>query len=322
MIAVNPVHCAHESRTGWGKDKNGKQRFRCKVCGKTFVERVHNPLGNMRLDADRAARAVEDLMEGMSVRSTHRRNGMSRTTFLRMLLEVGENCDRLLRDKIQGVEVSDVEVDEIWSFVHCKEKIRERRDLSEEFGDVWVFTAIEANTKLLLAHQTGKRDGDTAYGFLRQLKHSVGTSRFQITTDGYNAYRHGVPFIFYGQVDFAQIRKEYRGGQNTHRYSPGTIVKTKKIVRLGDPDYDRICTSHVERFNLTVRTQMRRYTRLASGHSKSLRHHAAAVSLFVAYYNFCRPHMSLGGRTPAMASSLTGHRWSAVELLTNASACH
>ena len=166
-----------------------------------------------------------------------------------LILLVGENCQRLLDATVKGVEVKDVQLDEIWSFVGMKEKTRVSRGYSPEFGDSWTFIAIERETKLILAHQVGQRDSDTCWAFLMKMKSAIGNGRFQLTTDGLKAYTNNVPFAFQSQVDFAQLIKIYSSTQETTRYSPAKIISTEKLPIFGEPEEDRISTSHIERFN-------------------------------------------------------------------------
>src|SRR3954467_11868442 len=195
-----------------------------------------------------------------------------------------------------------------------KEKERVARGKSPEFGDSWTFYGISEN-KLILAHLVGQRDSDTCWAFLMKMKSAIGRGRFQLTTDGLAAYRQNVPFAFQSQVDFAVLIKNYASTQETTRYSPAKITNIEKLPMFGDCDEDKISTSYIERFNLTVRMSLRRFTRLTNGHSKSLRHHTAMQALFVAWYNFCRKHETLKGATPAMASGLTASAWTIKDLL-------
>src|SRR5579871_1101954 len=194
------IACQHETRHKHGLNKCGNQRYKCATCGKTFVE--EGPLGEMRLDPDKAAMAIRLMLEGMSVRSVQRLTGLCRQTLADLILVVGENCQRLLTEKVRGVEVNELQLDEIWSFVGMKEKQRLARQRSPEYGDSWTFIGIERTTKLILAHQVGQRSNETCWEFLCKLKNAVGKGRFQLTTDGLRAYKLNVPFAFGMQVDF------------------------------------------------------------------------------------------------------------------------
>jgi transposase-like protein/IS1 family transposase len=317
-LAMIVISCQHESKKKHGHDRKGNQRFRCLGCGKTWVEETTKPIGDMRISMKDAAIALGMLLEGMSIRATCRLTGLNRHTINDLILLAGENCQRLLDSKIQKVEAKDVQADEIWSFVGMKEKQRVARNRSLECGDSWTFIAIERETKLILAHKVGQRDNDTCWSFLLTPKRAIGTDRFQLTTDGLRAYTNNVPFAFGMQVDFAQLIKSYSSTQEQTRYSPATIISAEKIPMFGSPDDDRISTSHIERFNLTVRMHNRRHTRLTNAHSKSLKHHVAMQAIFVAWYNFCRKHETLKGKTPAMASGLADDAWTICELLESA----
>lgn len=309
--------CTHDSKKKHGKDRNGNQRTRCLLCGQTFVERGPKPIGDMRIKTKDAATVLGMLLEGMSIRACERITGINRDTICRLIKTAGENCQALFDSMVVDVPVSDIQCDEIWSFVGMKEKTKLAREYGDEVGDSWTFIAIERNTKLILAHKVGLRDLPTCLDFLRDLKRAT-SGRFQVSTDGLNVYTNNVPFELGGRVDFAQLIKVYSGSQDTTRYSPARIIDAEKVPRFGNPDWDRICTSHIERANLTVRMQLRRFTRLTNAHSKCLKHHTAMQAVFFAWYNFCRGHESLKGKTPAMVSGLAEKRWTIKELLERA----
>ena len=311
--------CQHNETKKHGKDRKGSQRFRCKLCGQTWVEDTPKPLGDMRISLKDACTVLGMLLEGMSIRAASRLTGLDRNTIHDLILVVGENCQRLM-DSIEGVEVSDVEVDETWSFIGLKEKRRAIRGYSaEEFGDSWTWIAIEANTKLVLAYRVGGRDADTCWAFLGRLRDAT-VGRFQLSSDGLAAYRLSVPFVLRDRVDYGQLVKNYASTQTTTRYSPAQIISAEKKARFGRPDHKRICTSHVERLNLSLRMHLRRFTRLTNGHSKSLKHHEAMQAIFFAWYNWCRVHETIK-QTPAVASGLADKAWTISELLQQATEC-
>jgi transposase-like protein/IS1 family transposase len=308
------ISCPHETLHKHGKDRLGNQRYKCAACGMTFVDEKVKPLGVLRIDPKAATTALSLLLEGMSIRSVQRLTGLCRDTLADLILHVGGNCERFLEKAVRSVPVQDVQMDEIWSFVSMKEKTRKTRDRAAEFGDSWTFIAIERQTKLVLCYEIGQRNNDTAVAALRKLSNAT-TGRFQLTTDGLAAYSLNVPFVLGTRVDFGQLFKTYASEQTQTRYSPATIISCEKKVAFGNPDEALISTSIIERFNLTLRMVLRRFTRLTNAHSKSLTHHSAMQAIFFAWYNFCRKHETLKGETPAMASGLTGRPWTVKELL-------
>lgn len=308
--------CRHEHTKRHGKDRNGNQRLRCQVCGKTWIESRPKPLGEMRIPLNRAVFCIRLLMEGNSIRSVERLTDTHRDTIMRLVVLVGERCQRFLEETIHKVPVNDVQADEIWGFVGCKKKTQDRLGKDEEFGDAYCYTAIERHTKLLLAWELGKRTPSTTQRFADKLGRAT-TGRFQLTTDGYHPYREAMLFALAGRLDFAQLKKVYAsvsGNAAAVRYSPGDIVDIDVHVVCGHPEDDRICTSHAERMNLSIRMGIRRMSRLTNAFSKKWENHEAALALFFAYYNFCRVHSTIK-TTPAVAAGLTDHVWSVKELL-------
>jgi IS1 family transposase/transposase-like protein len=309
--------CSHESSKKHGKDRNGNQRHRCLICGKTFIDAEPKPLGDMRIEMKDAVLALNLLLEGMSIRAVERLTSIHRDTICNLILVVGANCQRLL-DSIRDVEATDVQCDEIWSFVGMKEKQRIGGRFTGDEGNSWTFIAIDRETKLILAHEVGQRDNETCGMFLRKLRAAT-SGRLQLSTDGLAAYTLGVPFTFQGRVDFGQLIKNFGGGNNSGRYSPARLSSAEKRPMYGAPDHDRICTSHIERFNLTLRMNVRRFTRLTNAHSKSLKHHAAMQAIFFAFYNFVRKHEAIK-TTPAVAAGLAAAQWSLKDLIQRAGA--
>jgi transposase-like protein/IS1 family transposase len=300
-----------------GKDRAGDQRYRCLSCGKTFTEPKQKPLGDMILAEDKALSVLAHLVEGCSIRSTERLTGVHRDTILKLLVVVGEKCERLMDERIKGLRVSQVQCDEQWQYIGMKQKTKNRKGIEDSsLGDSWVFTAIERSTKLILRWHLGKRTEADTIAFTEKLAHAT-EGNFQVTTDGFKPYEHAIVVSLGAQhVDFAQLVKIYAAKQeNETRYSPSECIGAHKVAIYGNPDMDMVSTSHVERHNLSTRMQSRRYTRLTNAFSKKWSKHHAALALWFAYYNFCRVHRTLRV-TPAMESGLTDHVWSLQELLT------
>jgi hypothetical protein len=254
------------------------------------------------------------LLEGMSVRAVSRITGINQGTILSILLTAGDRCRALFDSRVRGIRPRFVQADELWTFVHTKER-HLRPGSPMEWGDAYIWMAIDSETKMVLSYLVAKHEGTSAYDFIRDLSQRV-TGRFQLTTDGLRSYVPAVEEYFGADVDFAQLVKLYgaQGGDAPDWYEPSKVTATIAVVISGDPDEARISTSHVERANLSVRTHLRRFTRLSLGFSKSLDHLKAAVSLYMAFFNFVRVHQRLRA-TPAMESGLTDHVWTVQELL-------
>jgi len=307
--------CQTEARK-FGKDRHGNQRFQCLECKKTFSDTPARPLGEMRLPLAEAVLCLKLLVEGNSIRSAARISGTNRSTIIDLLLLIGERCETMLAGRIKNVPVVDVQCDEIWGFVGMKEKTRVRQhpELSE-VGDAYCFTAIERETKLLLAWHLGTRSTEDTIYFAGKLADAT-TGNFQITTDGFKPYASAIPVIL-PNADFAQLIKEY-ATKVDHKYSPGEVIGTRKKPINGNPAEHRISTSHVERSNLTIRVGNRRMTRLTNAFSKKWENHQASLALTFAYYNFCRVHQTLK-MTPAMKAGLEDHAWTLEELILKTS---
>jgi len=258
--------------------------------------------------------AIRCLLEGCSIRSTERLTGLNRNTIMSLLVEAGAHCEKFMDASMRQLPCKRVQCDELWSFVAKKQK-RVRKDDPAEFGDQWIYIALDADSKLVPSFYVGKRNSLNTQLFIRDL-HSRLAERTQLTTDAYIFYRKAVEESFGADVDFAQLTNLFAdyGKYGNERYSPGAITEVISKVRQGNPDPAHISTSFVERQNLTVRLQLRRLTRLTNAFSRKLVNLRAAVALHFAYYNMVRVHTSLRV-TPAMEAGLTDHVWGLAELL-------
>ncbi len=241
---------------------------------------------------------------------------------MQMLIAAGEHCKALLSATIRNIPVSDVQCDEIWGFVQKKERSKHGGESDfAHVGNAWTFVAIDRQTKLVLAYALGKRTVTAATRFINRLATATDpTQKFQLTTDGLRAYPLAIGNVLGHQgerVDYAQLIKIYAMdvAEDVRRYSPPRLAETIPTPIYGEPDEKRICTSHVERQNLTMRMCMRRLTRLTNGFSKKWESLDAALALHFAYYNFCRGHQTLKGATPAMAAGIAVRPWTLAELL-------
>jgi IS1 family transposase len=300
----------------WGKNRNGSQRYRCAGCGVTATDMPPaSPIAPMRLPVDRALVVLSLLVEGMSIRAAERATGHHRDTITRLLVLAGRKCERLLDALVEDVEVADVQADEIWCYVGMKERTKKLRKIADpQLGDAYTFVAIERDSKLVLAWHLGRRTAAHTDAFLEKVDRAT-AGRMQLTTDGFNAYPEAVAYHLGGRVDFATLEKQYGYDlEEARRYSPPRIIGTRRTDVLGAPATARVCTSHVERQNLTMRMQLRRFTRLTNGFSKKWENLRAAVALHFAHYNLCRMHGSIR-MTPAMKAGVTRAPWSLAELL-------
>jgi IS1 family transposase len=319
MIAQN---CQHESRNKHGKTKDGVQRYRCRECGKTFVQHAKpKRFGRMNIDDQKAVTALKMLLEGCSIRSTVRLSGVAKATVIALLDLVGWRARMFWEKYMRDIEVSDVQVDEIWGFVGMKEKTRERKGESEDFGDAWTFLGIERDSKLLLAFHVGKRTPLDANLFCEKLNRAT-SGRFQLSTDGFKPYGWAVANYLRRRVDYAQLIKIYGSPkrERQQRYSPAEIIGIRCRDMMGQPDRDRVCTSHAERMNLSVRMTCRRMTRLTNAFSKRWEMHEAALAFFFLWYNFCRRHQTLK-TTPAVAHGIAAEPWTLERLLDEMAVC-
>ncbi|HVR10897.1 MAG TPA: IS1 family transposase [Thermoanaerobaculia bacterium] len=312
--------CQAENAKKFGRTRDGRQRYRCRTCRKTFSERRARPLGAMNLPVEKALLVLQLLCEGSGIRAIQRVVGCHQGTILKLLVQVGGGCEQLLSETVKNVTVEDVQADEVWGYVHCKEGTKERKKIDNpEVGDAYCFIGLERHTKLVLAWHLGRRNTWDTHDFMEKLSAAT-AGRFQLTTDGLNTYPDSVEYNFGARVDYAQLVKEFGavGGEEQRRYAPPRLIGAEKITVAGDPDEGRICTSHIERANWTLRGHLRRMTRLSNGFSRKRANLRAALALYFAYYNFCRMHKSIR-MTPAMAAGITRKPWSIADLLKAAS---
>ncbi|MBI3466462.1 MAG: hypothetical protein HY000_25900 [Planctomycetes bacterium] len=265
------------------------------------------------------------LVEGNSIRSVSRLTGVHKCTVAKHLVAAGAHCQRLLDRTMRRLMLEHLELDEIWTFVRKKQgRIPPSESYNTAIGDQYVFIALDQKTKLIPTFAVGKRDGITTDRFIQDLYERLAipvdtlsqreTDKPQISTDGWRSYRDAIDMWFARSVRYGQIVKDYKESDELRRYGPPSMIGADRRGIFGSIDLLSICTSHVERNNLTIRTFVRRFTRLSLGFSKKLANLIAAVALHVAHYNFCRVH-SAHGRTPAMKANVTGHVWSLEELL-------
>ncbi len=274
-----------------------------------------------KLSLERRTQVVKALCEGNSIRSTSRMTGVAINTVVKLLIDLGSACLDYQDSAMRNLPCKRLQCDEIWSFVYSKAKnVPEEHKDEFGIGDVWTWTAIDAQTKLVPCWRVGKRDGAEAYQFMQDLAPRL-ASRVQLTTDGHKAYLEAVEGAFGAGIDYAMLIKLYgpEPKEAQRRYSPADCVGTEVKVIQGDPDKAHISTSYVERQNLTMRMSMRRFTRLTNAFSKKVENHMCAVALYFMWYNFARPHTTLSKpypKTPAMAAGLADHVWTAEEVVS------
>ena len=255
------------------------------------------------------------LCEGQSMRATARLADVSFNTVAKLMIDAGKVCADLHDDLEQGVTASRVQCDEIWSFSYAKQKnVLNAKAAPVEAGDTWTWTALDSDSKLIVSWLVGGRDSEYAIAFMDDLRSRL-ANRVQLTTDGHKAYLEADEGAFGGDVDYAQLVKIYGDAKDGEkRYSPPTCVGARKRRIEGKPDRRHVSTSHVERQNLTMRMQMRRFTRLTNAFSKKFENHMHMVALYTVWYNFIRIHKTLRV-TPAMAAGLSKTLWDMEDLV-------
>lgn len=268
------------------------------------------------LSTPKRVQIVSALVEGCGIRATARMCDVSKDTVQKLWREIGEACIHYQDEAFRNLTCKRLQVDEIWSFVYAKAKnVPAAKQGTFGYRDVWTFTAIDADTKLMPSFLVGSRDAGCATEFMQDLAGRL-VNRVQLTTDGHKMYLQAVEDAFAGAVDFAQLQKIY-GAEPTGpetRYSPAQCIGAEKRCITGNPDSHYVSTSYVERANLTIRMSLRRFTRLTNAFSKKLENHTAALGLFHAHYNLCGIHKTLRV-TPAMAAGVTSRVWEIADLV-------
>ena len=301
-----------------GKGRNQVQRYKCQQCGKRFIQPQPKPFeADVRIPKETVVRILNCLVEGNSVRSTARLCNVTPRSVLSMLELAGRNCERIIGRTIVNVPVEDVQCDEIWGFVQKKEAHKNPWEADDDsVGDAYCFVAVERNTKLVLNFALGRRTQKTTDAFIEGLRAATSPQRFQITTDGFQPYKSAIITTLSDRCDFGMLIKVYAENmEGERRYSPAEVVDAKPQAIMGNPDKAKICTSHVERQNLSIRMGMRRMTRLTNAFSKKWENLWWAYCLWFAFYNFVRIHRSLR-ITPAMAAGITGEVWDLENLIS------
>lgn len=267
-----------------------------------------------KLSNERRARIVAALVEGNSIRATCRMTDTAKGTVLKFLAEIGAACDAYQRATLRNLPCKKLQCDEIWSFVGAKAQNVPEDKKAWGRGDVWTWTAIDADTKLIPCWLVATRDAGAATEFMTDLRSRL-RGRVQITTDGHRAYVSAVEDAFGSEVDYAMLVKLYGSDpQGEKRYSPAECIGCRTQVIQGNPEAASISTSYAERANLTMRMSMRRFTRLTNAFSKKVENHAAAIALHMMYYNFCRIHQTLRV-TPAQAAGVTNRLWDVSDIV-------
>ena len=273
-----------------------------------------------KLSLEKRTQVIQALVEGNSIRATCRMTGAAKGTVTRLLRDVGKACAEYQDKHLVGLTCKYIQCDEIWSFCYAKQKnVPEEKQGLYGYGDVWTWTAIDADTKLVPSWLIGSRDATCAGAFMADLKSRL-SNRVQLTTDGHRVYLVAIEDVFGSEIDYAMLVKLYGAEPaGEGRYSPAKCTGVNHRTVTGHPESDKISTSFVERQNLTMRMSMRRFTRLTNAFSKKIENLEYAVALHFMYYNFARPHKTLANpypRTPAMASRISNRIWTIEDIVS------
>lgn len=268
-----------------------------------------------QLPIAKRAQIINLLVEGSSLRSTSRITGCSINTVTKLLVEVGRACEKFHDESVKNLHTTKIQLDEIWSFVYAK-PTNLPKEMEGTAGEVWTWTALDPDSKLIVSWLVGDRSKHSARSILTDMKNRIGTQRIQINTDGYNVYKEVVKEVFDGFVDHAIVVKQFgtEGEASRGRYSNLEVIGMEKSVSNGNPDMKKASTSYVERQNLTMRMHMRRFTRSTNAFSKKMENHWLAIALHFVYYNFCKVHKTIRV-TPAMEAGIAKRPMSIEDLV-------
>jgi len=268
-----------------------------------------------RLSTAKRVQVIAALVEGVSINATVRMTGVAKHTILKLLEDLGCAAAACHHRYVRNLRVRRLQCDEIWAFIGAKKKNATPEQKAQGWGDAWTWTAIDADTKLIVSYLIGNRDKGSAIQFMQDCANRI-VGRPQITTDAWKAYPDAVEFAFGLNADYAVLQKVFGAttDEEQRRYSPASCIGCDMKTISGKPDPAHVSTSYVERSNLQMRMSMRRFTRLTNAHSKKLENHGHAVALYFLHYNFCRVHAALRV-TPAMEAGIADHVWSLEELV-------
>ena len=268
-----------------------------------------------KLPLEKRVQILSMLCEGSSMRATSRVVDVSINTVTKLLVDAGLVCARFHDEAVRGVEAQHVQCDEIWSFCYAKaKKVPTAKAAPEGAGNIWTWTALDRDSKLIISYLIGGRDSEYANAFMQDVADRLVT-RVQLTTDGYRAYLNAVEGAFGADVDYAQLVKIYGEAPDAERrYSPAECIGARKDKITGKPDKGMISTSHVERSNLSFRMHMRRFTRLTNAHSKKFENHCHMVALYTVWYNFARINSAVR-MAPAMAAGISDRLWDMADIV-------
>ena len=267
-----------------------------------------------KLSREKQSQVIAAMVEGVGVNAISRMTGVCKNTILRLLADVGRACAEYQDRALVNLTCKRLQADECWEFCYAKEKnVPADKKGKFGFGDVWTWTAVDADTKLVPSFLVGNRDAQSAKLFIDDLAGRL-KSRIQLTTDGLKVYINAVEDAFGANIDYSMLHKIYASTQDEVRYSPSVCIGCERKRIMGNPDPAYISTSYVERQNLTMRMHMRRFTRLTNGHSKKIENHIYAVALHFMFYNFAKIHQTLRV-TPAMEAGVSDHVWEIAEIV-------